>query len=96
MSATLQNFFNIHAAPGDRVVDVVLMFRNSRYSGAAFLLALVAGYGVIWMYRRTEGEVSAFRRYLMAGLRILLVCILLLILMQPTLRVTTASHTRSG
>ncbi len=94
MLTFLLKLFGVSSPPGTRVADVVLIFRNAHYLGWAFLTAAVLGIGVFWSYRKTSEQIGAGRKYVMAALRTLLICLLILLLLQPTLRFSVEGSVR--
>jgi uncharacterized membrane protein len=94
MISLLISLFGVHVAPGTRVADAVLIFRNAGYLGWAFVAAVLVTVGVFWSYRKTSEQIASTAKYAMAALRTLLLCLLILLLLQPTLRLTVEGTIR--
>ncbi|MFN4243438.1 MAG: hypothetical protein ACK4PI_09395 [Tepidisphaerales bacterium] len=82
---------------GGRVVETELVLGGGPFGGAMWLwLLLTAGLlaGVVWLYRRESAELSRGRRWTLGALRGAVVVLLMLMLLQPTLRVTRETEVR--
>lgn len=82
---------------GGRVVETELVLGGGLFGGAMWLwLLLTAGLlaGVVWLYRRESAELSRGRRWTLGALRGAVVVLLMLMLLQPTLRVTRETEVR--
>ncbi len=76
------------------VVDVALRLRGIGQFPWIVLIAIVLGGGIVWLYRQAGEHVPPARKYVMAGLRTLLVVLVLAMLLQPFLRLTIEGSVR--
>lgn len=81
----------------DEAVDIAqasLNFRGGVSAGWYGFLVLVAGALVYWMYRKSPVTLPAWRRNLLALLRVLFLALILLLLLRPVLALTVEGSVR--
>ncbi len=81
----LRNLLSVDAPPGAALHSAELGYRGLFPWWAAGLLALVFGAVVFLLYARESVRLTAFRRWLMAGVRFAIVALVLLLLLRPVL-----------
>lgn len=87
-------FFGIDTGGSSRVVELEFAFRAA-WGGLWWVLVVVGLVaGAVWLYRREVTDVPKWRRYLMAGLRAGVFVLLMLMLLRPTVKVTTEGEVR--
>ncbi len=81
----LRNLLSVDAPAGASLQSAELSCRGLFPWWAAALIALAAGAAVFFLYSREAGRLTAWRRWLMAGLRFAIVLLVLLLLLRPVL-----------
>jgi hypothetical protein len=73
-----------------------LAFHGLSSPGWMLIAVIVLAAFAIYLYTREPSEISAVRRYFLAGCRILFFALLLLLIAQPTMTLTLAGSIRQG
>src|SRR5438067_1821767 len=81
----LNELLGVKAPAGTALKSADLAFRGLFPWWLAALLVVALGAGIVALYCLERGRVGAVRRSLMAGLRVALVVLLVLLLFRPTL-----------
>lgn len=90
MNSLLQKFF---PSPAGSSSEVALGYEGISW-GWAFFLVLVLGVAVWWLYRWGAGSLTRWQRGLLAGLRIAMVAVFLLLLVKPVVLLTLNESVR--
>ena len=96
MNQFLMRLFGLDAADVHGVSSMSLRFRNGDASGWLMFLAILAALFVWWSYARQEAhrELPRWRRWCLAGLRMGLLFLILMLLMRPVLALDLEENIR--
>jgi hypothetical protein len=90
----LVHFFGSQIPVGSKIVTGAFAFRHGSWLGWMLLLAVLLCVATAWAYARADEQLSRGRRWTMAGLRMALICLILLLLVQPVLRLVVEGQIR--
>ena len=90
----LRLFANRAAGVGGRVTGASVAFRNGHAVGWVLVAMFAVTIAVVWSYRRTGSSLPPVRRRLMVACRTLLVAGVLLLLLEPILRLVVEHPVR--
>jgi hypothetical protein len=94
MNQFLIHFFGNQIPAGSKIVDGIPAFRHAHWLGLAIVLAMLCCGATAWAYHRADPQLAKSRRWTMAGLRMALICMILLLLLQPVLRLVVEGSIR--
>lgn len=95
MTNWLLGIFNIPVTGNTRVAGSDLVLTSGYGEVWLLLIAILLGAGAVYLYRREEG-VTPWKRWTMAGLRVALFIMLLLLIARPVIRFTLEGDIRKA
>ena len=96
MRDVLLRLLGIWSEQAGRIVKIGFGYHGDVPLWLAILLGLILAAGVYWLYAHTEERLPLWRRGLMTASRSAILCLLLLLLVHPILRITTAGSIRQS
>lgn len=94
MSQWLLKLMGVWSGESQRIVRVAPDLHTSIPGWLLLMIAIALCYGVVWTYKQAQGDFPARRRWIMAALRCAFLLLVLLMLLQPVLSITTAGSVR--
>src|ERR1044072_6888129 len=94
MRDVLLRLMGVWSETAGRIVKVAFGYHGDVPLWVAVVLGLILTAMVCCMYQRTAEYVTPWKRWVLAGVRSSVLCLLLLLLIHPILSVTTAGSMR--
>lgn len=96
MVELLLKLMGVWTGRAERIVRVTPSFHGDMPLGVVILMALLLCGGAVWLYWKTDAELTRRRRWTLASLRVAFLLLLTLILIRPVLAVTIAGSIRQS
>ena len=96
MSELLLRLLGVWSGRAEKIVRVLPELHTSLPAWVVFFVAVGLCIGVYWIYARTPGDFSRWRRWTMATLRALVLILVFIMLLRPMLAVTVSGSVRQS